>query len=90
MLPLVIAAGVVWGVAIKRIVDYNRYKNSQTHSKSGKIDFPKADLPVYQPKNRERDLSSYAPPRFEDRRTYIVFKDCKFYIVKGGSDEWPE
>jgi hypothetical protein len=87
MVPLVVLAGVVWGVAIKRIVDYNRYKNSHKVNRDTndprRIDYTKRDFPAVQ---RKQDLEY----RQEQRTPIILIRDSNVYLVKGDGDDWSD
>lgn len=79
MIPLIGLAVIVWGVAIKRIVDYNRHKSSQ---RKKSIDTS------YMDNERNFYLDMRTPGRMEERQKPIfLIKDSRVYLVKGESDE---
>lgn len=86
LVPLALLGVGVWTLAIKRIIDYNLYKNRQEKSRTDRSH----GLSAYQPRNLGSSISLPELPRFEDKRTYshysILFKDCSFYVAKGGRD----
>jgi hypothetical protein len=80
LLPLI--ACVTWGVAIKRIIDYSRYKNAhrpdREKKESGDIDYSMEDYLLMQ---RRQELEQR-----KNSRPIIVIKDSRVYLVEGESD----
>ena len=90
MEPLMILAGVVWGVAIKRIVNYSQYKsrlrkgsNDKTLDGDSSLEEDERTLYLIAEGARRREEE-----RRKSQRPIIIIKDSIVYPVKGDDDEY--
>lgn len=79
MIPLIGLAVIVWGAAIKKIVDYNRHKSSQ---KKRSINTSSMD----NEKNFYLDIGASGNAE-ESQKPVILIRDSRVYLAKGEADE---
>lgn len=79
MIPLIGLAAIVWGVAIKRMVDYNRYKSSQ---KKRNVNTSSMDTE----RNFYLDIGASGEME-ETQKPIILIRDSRVYLAKGEADE---
>ena len=79
MIPLIGLAVIVWGAAIKRIVNYNRHKSSRKKRNANTSSMDNE-------RNFYLDIGASGNLE-ETRKPTILIRDSRVYLIKGETDE---
>ncbi len=79
------AIGAIYGLCLDYNLKYSQRKQKKKEEKMnlGNRVSPEESLLMFFKMIHEEDER-----KRQQQRPVIIIKDCKFYLVKGGSDEW--